>query len=130
MRFIGVDYGKKSVGLSISDEEGKMAFPYKTLSNNKDLVKNIADICKSKNVEGLVLGKSQTFSGEDNPIMKDIEVFRRRFLKAMSIPVYMEPEFFSTEEASFFQGRNKNIDASASTIILQRFLEKNNFKGM
>jgi len=39
MRFLGIDYGEKYIGLAISDENGIFAFPYKTLENiNKEFI--------------------------------------------------------------------------------------------
>ena len=127
MRFLGIDYGKKRVGLALSDEEGMMAFPYKTLMNKKEMIEEILKICKEEEVDFIVLGRSQTLSGKDNPIMKDIKRFKEKIEKNMDISIHMEPEFFTTTEAFKIQGRNKNVDASAASIILQRFLERYNF---
>ena len=41
MRRIGIDYGTKRVGVSLSDESGKMAFPHGVFSNDDTLLKNI-----------------------------------------------------------------------------------------
>ncbi len=130
MRFLGIDYGKKRVGLALSDEERTLAFPHKTLSNNRKLVEEISDICQREEVSLVVVGKSQMFSGKDNPIMKDIEFFIKKFSEVTKVPVYLEAEFFTTQEAYKIQKDNKNADASAAALILQRFLEKHNFKGV
>lgn len=128
MRFLGIDFGKKKIGLALSDENHSLAFPYKTLPNNKKLIEEIVLICQKKDVGVIVLGKSQMFSGKDNPIMKDVEIFKKRFLKISNIPIKMEAEFFTTQEASKTKENKKNIDASAAAIILQRFLEKHSFE--
>ncbi len=108
----------------MSDEGLNMAFPYETLSNNKKLVEEVNKICQKERVSLVVIGESKTLSGKDNPIMKDISVFIKRFSKLTEIPVHFEPEFFSTKEALRFKNDRKNKDASAAAIILQRFLER------
>ncbi len=127
MRFLGIDYGKKRVGLALSDESGTLAFPYKTLFNSKDLIEEILKIYKKEKVDNIVLGRSQTLKGEDNPIMKDIKIFKEKLENKINTSIYLESEFFTTVEAFKIQGVNNNVDASAAAIILQRFLEKYNF---
>ena len=36
MKYLGIDYGEKRVGIAISDEEGKVAFPKIVLKNNNE----------------------------------------------------------------------------------------------
>ena len=124
MRFLGIDYGKKRVGLAVSDEKGCIAFPYDTLTNNKDLVNNIISVCENEGIEVVVIGESKMLSGKDNPVTKDIEIFKDRLQNVVDLPIHMEPEFFTTQEAKRFQGKNKHTDSSAATFILQRFLER------
>ena len=76
MRYLGVDYGSKRVGLAISDEEGMMAFPYKIIQNNQELLDTIHNICGQEEVRGIVLGESQNLSGEPNKIMAEINEFK------------------------------------------------------
>ena len=56
MRYLGIDFGEKRVGIAISDEEGKFAFPTAVLANDKDLLKNIVDLCMQNAVEVVVMG--------------------------------------------------------------------------
>lgn len=130
MRFLGIDYGKKRVGLAVSDETESVAFPYDTILNNTELIKNIFLICEKENIDALVIGESRMLSGADNPLMKDIKLFIKKILAEKDVDIYMEPEFSTTQEAKRFQGAGKYTDASAAAVILQRFLEKRRFKGV
>lgn len=130
MRILGIDYGKKRVGLAISDETGSVAFPYKVLSNNKDLVRDVGNVCKEENVGLVVIGASRTLSGKDNPIMKEIKTFKDRLLQESYLDIQLEPEFFSTVEATRFQKETAYVDASAAAIILQRYLDKPGSQGV
>ena len=123
MKFLGIDYGSRNVGLAISDEDGKMAFPKDTLINTSVLVEDILKIVRKERVNTVVLGESKDFKGEDNPIMKRILLFKEK-LEEHGIPVHFESELFSSQAASRGQESMPKSDASAATIILQSYLDK------
>jgi putative Holliday junction resolvase len=138
MRYLGIDYGSKRIGLSISDEEGIMAFPYKVVLNNLELVDSIHNICGVENIGAIVLGESKDVSGKSNKIMGSIEEFKRNIEAELELPVYFEQEFMTSMHSS--EQKFKDIfiakkikkeklekdDSKAATLILQRFLEKKN----
>ena len=138
MRYLGVDYGSKRVGLAISDEEGVFAFPYKIISNNMELVDTIHNICGTEEISAIVLGESHDLSGKPNKIMGSIEEFKRNIEAELDLPVYFQKEFMTTIEARGREGKEINnakkvgkgkqvgADASAAALILQRYLEKKN----
>ena len=126
MRFLGIDYGKKRVGVALSDEGGVMAFPYTVLPNSRSLADRVSALCKEKAVDAVVVGLSQTSTGVDNPITKDVDRFVNTLTERTELPFHLEPEFYSTQEALRVQGRTGHTDASAAAIILQRFLDKEN----
>ena len=128
MRFLGIDYGTKRVGLALSDEDGHLAFPKSVLSNTDNLIDEIKEICVEENISGVVIGESRDLDGTPNPLMKDIEIFMEQLKKEIDIPLYLEPEFFTSYQAQKIQGKNKMLDASAAAIILQSFLDKENNK--
>ena len=144
MRYLGIDYGSKRVGLSLSDEEGKIAFPYKIILNNMELVDSIHNICGKEEISAIVLGESHDLSGIPNKIMGSIEEFKRNLEGELDLPIYFEKEFMTTIHArglSAQAGRmgkeinnakktkkdeQKEADASASALILQRYLDRKN----
>ena len=72
MRLLGIDYGHKKVGLALSDEGGRFAFPHNTWPNDKFLVGKIKELCARK--DWIVVGESLDLSGRPNPLMREIEV--------------------------------------------------------
>lgn len=140
MRYLGIDYGAKRIGLSLSDEEGKIAFPYKIIKNNLELVDTIHNICGEEEVSAIVLGKSHDLSGKPNKIMGSIEEFKRNLETELDLPIFFEKEFMTSVFARGNEGKkvndarkNKNedsrkIDDSASALILQRYLDRKNLK--
>lgn len=124
MKFLGIDFGTKRVGVAISDENEEMAFPKAVFENNKNLLENIVTLCNTEAIEGVVIGESKALSGEPNPLMIDIEKFKTSLSHSISTPIFLEPEFFSSAEAERLQGKNDMLDASAAAIILKSFLDK------
>lgn len=138
MRYLGIDYGSKRVGLSLSDEEGRLAFPYKIVANNLDLSDTIHNICGGEEVSAIVIGQSYDQYGKPNKIMGSIEDLKKTLEIELDMPVYYEKEFMTTVEARGREGKEINnakkigkikqaaADASAAALILQRFLDKKN----
>ncbi len=147
MRYLGIDYGNRKVGLAISDEAGSFAFPYQTVKNESlaKLAEEIKNICEQEKIEKLVIGESLDLSGQANPIQKDILIFKDKIEKEIGLPVVLQTEFFTTQEARrgiddpstpFDKARGKSLrarskqndpmtDARAAALILKSFLERN-----
>lgn len=123
MKILGIDYGLKRVGIAISNEEQSFVFPKTVLENNSQLVTKILEIVKQENISRIVLGESKNYKMEDNKIMKQINNFKEK-LESENIEVIFHPEFMSSVQVEKIMGeKNKMIDASAATIILQDYLD-------
>jgi putative Holliday junction resolvase len=122
-KLVGIDYGEKNIGIALSDESQKLAFPKKVLKNDKKLLANLKKICEEGNVESVVIGESRDLKGQANPILENIYSFKNRIERELRLKVYLVPEFFTSKQASRIQGRNEEIHASAAAIILQSFLD-------
>lgn len=123
MRLLGIDVGTKRVGLAISDEEGKVAFPFEVCPMNAKLVEYLNARIKEKGVGTVVLGESKNFKGEDNTVMQKI-VELKEVLQNLGVDVVLESETFTSQEAKRIQGNVPELDASAAAIILQSYLDK------
>lgn len=124
MRFLGIDYGSKRIGVALSDEKGNIAFPHSVLPNTEELVKEIKDITEKEQVGGIVIGHSLNREGGSNPIHEDVSDFIASLTVEIGIPIELEPEQYTTQEAIRLQGKNEKTDASAAAIILNSYLTK------
>ncbi len=122
MKILGIDYGEKKVGIAISDEKGKMAFPNCVLRNSGTLALDILNLAKKEGVSIIVLGESRDFGGRANPVMAAIQKLKGE-LERRGFTVRLQQEYSSSVEARRFQGENDMHDASAAAIILQRYLD-------
>lgn len=121
---MGIDYGSKRVGIAISDESGSMAFPHLVLDNNEQLLKKIEDIVNDKGVKEIVIGHSLGRDGSPNLVHQDVEELIGDLTLHVGLPIHLEPEQYSTQEALRGQGRTAQTDASAAAIILNSFITK------
>lgn len=124
MRHLGIDYGSKNIGLSLSDEEGMMAFPLKTVKNGASLFGEIKSITEKESVGVIIVGESLDYAGKENPIMKKIRPFAEKLKAETGLPIFFEPEFLTSREAGHIQGENEKTDASAAALILKSYLDK------
>lgn len=122
MRFLGIDYGEKRVGIAISDEEGKFAFPLAVLENNKKILAEIKKIVQKEKVEKIIFGLPLDLKNRPTDSTKPAENFKIKLEKITELPVLFEKEFFTTKEAERIQGKNEKIDASAAALILKHYL--------
>ena len=131
-KFLGIDYGSKRVGIALSDDDGKLAFPRDIFSNDKKLLEKIIQLCADENVSGVVIGESFDSQGKPNLIMKKAVPFKEKLGEELSLPVYFEPEFMTSMHAAIGdrkgEFKKEALDASAAALILQRFLDKRNNK--
>ncbi len=120
---MGIDYGKKRIGIALSNEEGTFAFPKAVIKNGRGTTRAIKKIAAEEKVRRVVIGESKDYGGRENPLMKDIRIFKDA-LEKEKLTIFLEPEYGSSIEASRFQGVGEMHDASAAAIILQRYLDK------
>lgn len=124
MRYLGIDFGTKKVGLAISDESGRMAFPLQVVPNDDALVATIERLLQERTVEAVVIGHSVDKKAGPNAVQAHIEAFMTDLTLACGIPIHLEPEQYTTQAAIRIQGRNDQTDASAAALILDGFLSR------
>lgn len=126
MKYLGIDYGKKKVGIAISDDSGRLAFPKDIfLNEGKKVIDRLAEIIEREKIKNVVIGHSTDFGGADNPIMKEVAKFANSLKEKTGVEIHSELEYMSSQEASRIIA-NKNDDARAAAIVLQSFLDKIN----
>ncbi len=121
---MGIDYGKKRVGVAFTDDAGLMAFPHDVIENNHDLLDSLVALIDAKEVGAIVIGHSLGRDGLPNEIQRQVEELITDLTLQTGLPVHLEPEQYSTQEAIRFQGRNDKTDASAAAIILNSYITR------
>lgn len=133
---MGIDYGTKRIGVAISDESGKFAFPKIIVSSGKQALSDIIALIQEEGVEQVIVGNSLDMSGNRNAIMEDVDVFVEQLHKLTGLPVGFMDERYSSSAIRAFdfekpiantRGNSRptdHIDDRAAAIMLQRYLDK------
>jgi putative Holliday junction resolvase len=125
MKYLGIDYGTKRVGLATSDEDGSFAFPKEIVSTD-GAVDHIVKLVTQENIGAVVVGESLASNGQENDVVSETRSFAKKLEAKISIPVSFIREDFSSFEAHRYQTKKGSRDDSAAAVILQRFLDKQN----
>jgi len=134
MKYLGIDYGTKRIGLAVSDDTGSMAFPLTTIEAGKEALQSVLEEIQKNSVEKIVIGESRNFQNEPNDVMEDIELFKKDLAELSGKEVVYEQEFMSSAEAARQYtpdgSRKQNpsqakLDAAAAALILQSYLDRN-----
>ncbi len=124
-KIMGIDYGTKRVGVAITDEAERVAFPKAALPNDRTLMRDLVQMIKDEGVTEVVVGESKNSSGGDNEVTKNIRKFMDDLAREAGVTIHTEPEFYSTQEVRTHTGQYL-VDAQAAAIILNSFLTKRN----
>ena len=129
MRFLGLDVGSKTVGLSISDKTNQIACPYKTLFINEgdfeSCIPIIKDIVLENEITDFVLGLPKNMDNSLGFASERSLKFRDILSKHFTLPIHLIDERLSTVESNHSRKkRKKNIDNVASAIILDTYLKE------
>ena len=124
MKFLGVDYGDKRVGIVVSDEVGVFAFPRAVLQNTGKIFDEIKKICVEEEIEKIIVGVPISFSGGQSAQAGKVFAFVKSLKSYIAIPIENENEIFSTKAALDMGASKEKIDQSAAAIILQSYLDR------
>ena len=133
MRYLGIDYGTKKVGLALSDEAGNRGFPHDIIPNTPKLPDGVCALIAEKDVGAVVIGDSKNFKGEANPIAESARALGEHITNRCGIPVFYESETLTSAEARRMpekQGKSRaplaraSVDASAAALILTSYLTR------
>jgi putative Holliday junction resolvase len=125
---MGIDYGTKRVGIALTDDQGLMAFPHAVLPNDPSLMKGIEKIVSENKVEMIVIGHSLNREGGVNAVHAAVEELIQDLTLSLGLPIELEPEQYTTKEATRFQGKTSMTDASAASIILNSYIMRMKYK--
>lgn len=133
-RILGIDYGRKRIGLAMSDPFQIMASTLNTLhnKNHKLAMESIAVIVKENNISAIVVGKPLHMSGDEGQMMREVKEFVNALENQIEIPIFMWDERWTTisaEKLLIETGRSPSrsrhkIDQLAAAYLLQSFLDR------
>ena len=136
MKYLGLDLGTRSLGLSISDLTHTIASTYKTIryeENDYDyLLQELKKIIEQEKIGKLVLGLPKNMNNTIGESAERCLNFKKLLEDNLKIQVEMQDERLTTVEAHNYmieanmsrKKRKQKIDSLAANIILQTYLDR------
>ena len=133
-RIIGIDYGRKRVGVAVSDPLGIFASALDTVQSAK-IIEYLKKYAENEKVVLFVVGYPINMDGKPSEAAKDIDIFLKHLAKAFpNTPVQLEDERFTSVLAhrAMIDGgmkkqdrmKKESVDKISAAIILQSYLDK------
>lgn len=134
MRILGLDYGRRRIGLAVSDEEAILARPLETLQRTHALERDLRIIVQQADdlhAERIVVGLPLNMDGSKGEMAVEVEDFVRQLRDVSGLDVTVWDERLSSAEAErvLLEGdvkrrdRKRLRDKLAATLILQGYLD-------
>ena len=134
-RILGLDYGDKRIGVSLSDPLRLIASPHTVLKNEgiSKLLKDLKRIINEKTIDTIVIGLPINLKGNDTSQTLKVRRLKSQ-IETLNVKIFFEDERLSSSMAKksmiiqrIKTGQNKSmVDKRAASIILQQFLNKRN----
>jgi putative Holliday junction resolvase len=136
LRYLGLDLGTKTLGVSLSDLTKTIASPYTTITfANQDYMTAIEELKKiilNENVSKIILGLPKNMNGSLGFRALETLEFKKMLENTFDIPVVTMDERLTTKEANTYmleadlsrKKRKSKKDSLAANIILQAYLDK------
>lgn len=132
-RILAIDYGRRRLGLAISDEFGWTAAPLRALQRQgreADL-RRIGAIVTAQGVRRILVGHPLRMDGTAGEMAQEAERFARRVQKALGLPVELVDERLTSWAADAWRAehpaaaRDRTSDEVAAAILLEEYLGRN-----
>lgn len=137
MKILGIDYGKARIGLALSDENKKIAFPLALVHafhhQEKTLDALLAAISKHP-IEHIVIGLPLLMNGKESPMSQEVRSFSLALENKTQLPITLWDERLTSKQVEKQlisqemkrKKRTEVTDLMAATLILQSFLDSKN----
>ena len=133
-RIIGIDYGRKRVGVAVSDPLGIFASALETVHSAK-IIEYLKNYAQKEKIVRFVVGYPVNMNGAPSEAARDVDVFLKHLAKAFpDVPVVKEDERFTSVLAhrAMIDGgmkkqdrqKKESVDKISSAIILQSYMDR------
>ena len=135
MRFLGLDFGSKTIGIAISSPDNRIALGLMTLRRNNEeaIRKNLGEIkaiirqyAITHIVLGLPIGMNGQHTAQTEKVLKFYEKLQRFFKNKK---IMLQDERLSSVAVERVLHDKSKIDEMSAVYILQGFLDNQNRKG-
>jgi putative holliday junction resolvase len=129
-RILAIDYGRRRLGLALSDELGMTARPFATILrvNRQSDLRRIRQICRDHSIARIIVGHPLHMSGAVGEMAAEAARFAARLNKATGIETELVDERLTSWQAgqtgAARRGNRRAIDDLAAAVLLREYLER------
>jgi putative Holliday junction resolvase len=139
VRALGIDYGRRRIGLALSDPTGMLARPWKTIEGGGGparvatvLAAEIAALAsEADGLAAVAIGYPRRLNGEPTDQTAMVEQIVAQLRKVVELPIVLQDERLSSREAESLLARREKdwrkrkplLDAASAAVILQDYLD-------
>lgn len=133
MRIAAIDFGRKRIGIAITDDSGHNAYPLGTIKrrSHRADTETVRACIAERDLVRIVVGLPLNMDGSEGPMARAVRAFAERLAAATGLPVELYDERLSSFEAeerlrtapSSRAARRRAVDAVAAVVILEGWLE-------
>ncbi len=128
MRYLGIDYGKKRIGVAVSDPGGRIAFPKKMIANrgSEKVLRELKRLIEEEEAGRIIVGLPVGLDGKETDQTREVRAFADALKKEITLPVEFENEMLTTRMVEKAGVPREHTDEAAAAVILQAYLDKRN----
>jgi putative holliday junction resolvase len=132
-RILAIDYGRRRLGLSVSDELGLTAQPLPALTrkNRREDVRRLRELAWQSKVRLILVGLPVHLDGRRGEVAEEAARFAERIRKELGLPVELRDERLTSWEAEELRKKSAaskrekgEIDSIAAAILLREHLDE------
>lgn len=125
MNILGVDWGKKRIGLAWVQSGLDVVLPFGVIdASKKDPIVEIETIVREEGIELVVIGLPKALSGEEGDNALSVRAVGEKIAQKTGVKVQFLDERFSSQAADRFGADGASRDEKAAMIIVQAFLDQ------
>jgi putative Holliday junction resolvase len=124
LRVLALDYGAARCGVAVSDPTGTLATPLEPVlrpASKRGFAALVALVAELR-AERVVVGLPLSLSGSDSAQTRETRAFAARLAAALSVPVELYDERFTTTLAARAPGSG-SLDSRAAAVLLEEWLQ-------
>ena len=139
VRALGIDYGRRRIGLALSDATGLLARPWKTIACAGGAARVAASLAaeiaalaaEDDGLSAVAIGYPRRLSGESTTQTAVVEAIVAELRSIVEVPVVLQDERLTSREAESrlalrekdWRKRKPLLDAASAAVILQDYLD-------
>lgn len=128
MRYLGIDYGLRKIGLALGDDGSKIASPIETVKNDEHIFSSLQKLVEQEGVESIVVGVPVQEKASYSTKQFDLtNAFIDELEKQINLPTYRIDERYTSSESKRLKkefGAPAPEDSLAAMLILQSYLDE------